>query len=379
MVIIGLIIIIIGISTVLYIQHQKISSLKNSTHIFELLVSHITAGVMLQKISGKFDFVSSYTEVLTGTPKNEIKSIEEYLLLVHPDDRELFERSLKIPLLGESFQFRYRLIHASGIELWAETRLTPIEEKGEVSGILLVTFDVTAPVRHQKLVEERNKDLQDFSYIISHDLKSPIYTMKGMLGIIKEDFLSSFSQPAKEVFEHIDHAHQRLETLVRDILEYSRASAEMIQLESVSTSDVLNEVKLDFIQLLSEAGGEIIIPDSIPDVLAHKTKLYQVFANLVSNATKYRDKNKSLKIEIYFETKPSSKVITFFIKDNGLGISEEKKSTVFRPFQRAHSHTEGTGVGLSITQKLVQRMQGEITFESIEGEGSTFILKLMKS
>lgn len=373
------IVVLLFVLTPLYLQHTEIKALKSNAKIFELLVNHITASVMLQRLDGSFDFISTYTEVLTGTAKNEIKNISEYLLMVHPDDIELFNRALKIPLLGESYQFRYRLIHASGIELWAETRLTPIEERGEVTGILLVTFDVTAPVRHQKLVEERNKDLQDFSYIISHDLKSPIYTMKGMIGIIKEDFFSSFSQSAQEVFGHIETAHQRLETLVRDILEYSRASAEMIQLEPVKTQEVLKEVHLDFSQLLQEAQAELIIEENIPDVLAHKTKLYQVFANLVSNATKYRSPERPLKIEIKFETKPTSKVVTFFVKDNGLGISEEKKSSIFRPFQRAHSHTEGTGVGLSITQKLVQRMQGELTFESKESEGSIFSVKLLKN
>lgn len=346
---------------------------------FKLLTEHMAASVILKTTSGKALFCSPYTEVLTGHPVvSFLESDDDFLLsLVHAEDKEKYIRSSQIVLQGDAFQFRFRLLHRSGIEMWIEARVVPITDNtGETTATLAILLDVTGPVRYQKQVESRNRELQDFSYMISHDLKSPLFTIKGMLGIIKEEYLEKLEPELKEVIEHIGTAHSRLESLVTGILEYSRATSEHIEEEAVSLQGLFNDIQKDYSPLLASHGGIISLESTQASVLGNKTKLYQVLSNLVGNAIKYRDPAKKLTISLSAKMNDQTRRVNVTVTDNGLGIPENKISEVFRPFQRAHKHTEGSGVGLAIVATLVERMSGEISVKSKEGEGSTFSIIL---
>src|SRR5690606_24163215 len=111
-----------------------------------------------------------------------------FISIAHEDDKQNIERALKVASCGEAFQYRFRYYHKTGILMWAETRTVPVlNNSGEVEASLSITLDVTGSVLYQKQVEEKNRDLLDFTYMISHDLKSPIYTVKGMHGVLCEE------------------------------------------------------------------------------------------------------------------------------------------------------------------------------------------------
>lgn len=349
----------------------------------QILSDNLIAAVMLQDASGKATYCSPYTEVLTGYSIQEITSGAGDFLetVMHAEDKEQYRRALKICRAGEAFQYRYRIFHRSGIEIWVETRTVPIlDDKGSVSSFLSITLDVTGMVRYQRQVEEKNRDLQDFAYMVSHDLKAPIFTIKGMLGIIRDDYSPILPAEGREVIEHIERAALRLEQLVTRVLEYSRLSSQDAKSEPVELARVLQEVRKDFAVQAQEAGATIEVSDDLPTVLGDQLQLYRVFANLVGNAIKYRSPDRIPVIHARSALSRDSRYACIQIIDNGQGIPEDKIESVFRPFHRLHgAAVEGTGLGLATVKKLVEKAGGTIELHSVVGQGSTFSVFLRKA
>ena len=195
---------------------------------YRLLTENLAAAVIIRNADGQIVYCSPFTEVLTGYSLHEIYHAHDdfFLTVVHDDDREKFQRALKVSACGEAFQFRFRLYHKTGIEMWAEMRTVPVlDQAGAVISSLSIALDVTGAVRYQRQVEEKNRDLQDFTYMVTHDLKAPILTIKGMLGLITEDLKDAMTPELNEPLEHISKAARRLEALVASVLEYSKLSS----------------------------------------------------------------------------------------------------------------------------------------------------------
>lgn len=349
---------------------------------YSLLTDNLAAAIVLRDVSGKILFCSPYTEVLTGYPRSEIESFEDdfFASIVHDKDREHYLRAIRVSEIGEPFQFRYRFFHRSGIEIWGETRTVPItDDSGKVTASLSITIDVTGTILYQKQVEERNRDLQDFTYMITHDLKSSIFTIKGMAGVLAEDFTGKLPKEAEEVVGHISRASLRLEELVGGVLEYSRITAEGAASEVTNLSEIIAEVEADFKSELLACNGTLTIEPSLPPVVGDRMKLYRIFGNLIGNAIKYRDASRPVHIEVKKLPTETPRSVTITISDNGLGIPKEKLPAIFRPFQRAHRALpiEGTGIGLASVKKLVEKLGGDIEVESAEGKGSTFFVNLV--
>ena len=157
---------------------------------YKILTDNVAAAVILHQPDGTVLWCSPYTEVLTGFSLSDIYRDKEKFLKahVHDEDRDIVEKALAIVATGEPFQCRYRFYHKSGISLWLETRTVPVYDHVAQEYVALsITLDVTASVHSQLKVEERNRDLNEFTYMISHDLKAPIVTLRGMLSLLEEE------------------------------------------------------------------------------------------------------------------------------------------------------------------------------------------------
>ncbi|RME58283.1 MAG: PAS domain S-box protein, partial [Candidatus Dadabacteria bacterium] len=192
-----------------------------------LVVENLTAAVIVQDLGGKVLFCNGYAEVLTGYSKREIYGTTNdflHFIIPYEEDRKRYQRGKTFAKAGEPFQVRYRIKHKAGVEIWAESRTVPIQNKqGEVEAVLSIIFDITASVRYQQLVEEKNRDLYDFAYMVSHDLRSPLSTLKGMVEIINSS--KENVEEVKEAVMYISKATQRLDTLISRILDYAKVSS----------------------------------------------------------------------------------------------------------------------------------------------------------
>lgn len=344
------------------------------------LMNNLAAAVILRDSVGKISYCSPYIEVLTGYAREEIyKNSEDFFLTIcHPHEKERLYRSLKVSeLSGEPFQFQFQFYHKSGIEMWAESRTVPLfDAQSEISGSLSVTLDITAMMSHQKMVEEKNKELKEFTSMVSHDLKAPIYTINGLIDVIKEDFKEEIAPAALEIFSTIEKAGRRLEQLVQSILDYARLGAKDLTLEPVSFVEIIETVLAEQQHLIEKKKAKIIQISIPKEILGDSSSLIQIFSNLIGNALKYSHPNRPPEIEI--STHPSShpQHICIDIKDNGIGIPNDRLSDVFRPFVRIHSNDgDGTGIGLATVKKLIHKMGANIELSSSDA-GSIFTINI---
>lgn len=347
---------------------------------YETLSANIAAAVIVRDARDRITFCSPFTEVLTGYSLNEIFGREDdfFLYIVHDADRDKYLRSFKISATGEPFQFRYRIYHKTGIELWVETRAVPIlDENGDVVSTLSVTLDVTATVRYQRQIEEKNRDLQDFTYMVSHDLKAPICTIKGMLHLFEGEQHAKLTPDAEASLRHIHKATDTLERLVTGVLEYVRITNQDSTAEDVDLQQVFADILNDFSSQIRESGAKVTIAEGLPRITSDRLKLYQVFSNLIGNALKYGDPSRPVEINVGPHFTRSEYDFALAVQDNGVGIPSEKMDLIFRPFQRAHDRNiEGSGIGLACVKKLVDRLGGAVEVVSEPGKGSTFCVIL---
>jgi light-regulated signal transduction histidine kinase (bacteriophytochrome) len=234
--------------------------------------------------------------------------------------------------------------------------------------------------RLEKMVAERTQDLQtsnqhlsEFAYIVSHDLKEPLRTISGFVTLIRKE-LVRMELNEGEISEYMNFVNTgtvQMEKLIKDILAYSKLNVVEKQFVPVNMDAVIDDVKKILAQSIAEARVEIYVTSSLP-VRGQKLLLEQLFQNLISNAIKYRSPERPLVITIGCNR--NGNMVTYFVKDSGIGIGQQYFETIFKAFKRLHSKVsyEGTGVGLAICKKIAEIHGGQIWVESTEGEGSTF-------
>lgn len=223
-------------------------------------------------------------------------------------------------------------------------------------------------------LRETNEQLEDFTYIASHDLKTPIRGIHYYAQFLEEDFASDLPNEAKEIIQGIKKLASRMDDLVNEVLSFSKAQKIDLELETFNLKEVLESVKNDV-----EEQPDISIDISfseMPNLQADKVGIKEVILNFITNAYKY---NESVNKRILF--KFNKETGQLLISDNGIGIAEKDRDTVFAFFKRVHGKNDfggGTGAGLAIVKKILERQGITIEFESVVGEGTTFILNLEK-
>jgi len=228
---------------------------------------------------------------------------------------------------------------------------------------------------YMKELERANRDLTDFAHTVSHDLKAPLRTIQAFTTLILEDHGDTLDERVREYIEKVGDAGERMNTLIKDILTLSRVGRESIEVETVNVNELLEEVKADLTAIIEERGGEVVAADALPTFSTQRVWMKELFLNLVGNGLKFNRSGKP-RVEVSCEErergKGKGKEYLFKIKDNGIGIEEKYQSRIFNLSERLHPQEyEGTGFGLSICKKIVDKLDGNIRVESTPGEGST--------
>lgn len=220
-------------------------------------------------------------------------------------------------------------------------------------------------------LESKNTELEQFNYTVSHDLKSPLVTIKGFLGYLEEDAASGNMDRLKRDIGRIAIAVDKMNTLLSDLLELSRIGHGMQALDCLPLGDLIQEaVDLTHGQL---AARRVVIeyPPDLPSVYVNKRRMVEVLQNLIDNAAKFMGNQPQPKIEIGQQGEEDGKPI-FFVKDNGIGITTEYHERIFGLFNKLDAVSEGTGVGLALVKRIIEYHGGRIWVESEAGKGSTF-------
>lgn len=282
---------------------------------------------------------------------------------------------------GDIWKGEIRNLAKDGTYYWEKTTIVPfLDEKGKPYQYIAISADVT----DQKSAEENlkvallnlgktNKELDQFAYIVSHDLKAPLRAINNLSEWIVED-MPDMPKEVSANFDLLRGRVMRMENLINGVLEYSRIGRVEIEKETIDLKVMLSQIVDSIVPM---EGFEVIIDDNLPVIVSELILLQQVFSNLISNAVKYNDKPFG-KIGCHY--KSISGFHQFSIKDNGPGIAEEYHNKVFKVFQtiEARDVKESTGIGLSIVKKIIEEIGGTIHIESQQNKGCSFIFTVPK-
>jgi light-regulated signal transduction histidine kinase (bacteriophytochrome) len=241
--------------------------------------------------------------------------------------------------------------------------------------------DITA--RHQveteraaavEAMERANADLKSFAYIASHDLGEPLRTIAGFAQLLEKRYQDQVDEQGRDYIRRMVGGVDRMQGLIRDLLAFSRAGRDAIERKPVDTAGLVEEIRLDLGGAIDESEAELLVGD-LPTVQADANQLRQVFQNLISNAIKFRN-GKRPRVEVTARSVTDGWLFT--VSDNGIGIEPQYREKVFNAFERLHGHDdfEGTGIGLAVCQRIVQRHGGEIHVENGAEGGSRFVFRI---
>ena len=255
--------------------------------------------------------------------------------------------------------------------------ITGFRHAREVTLILIVE-DVTERARLTEGLREKNKELEDFIYIVSHDLKSPIVSMQGFTSLLFNEYHDQLGKEGKKYLERIKVNTFRMESLISDLLNLSKIGRVASVFRDISSLEIVKRICSGLKPRLEKDRIEISIEDNLPIVHCDEEKMYQIFENLIINAIKFMGDTKNPKIEIGCEVQEDFH--QFYIRDNGIGIDKKYHRRIFEVFQRLNEieDEKGTGIGLVIVERIVELHGGRAWVESEKGKGSTFYFTIRK-
>ncbi|HSG42800.1 MAG TPA: ATP-binding protein [Anaerolineales bacterium] len=264
-----------------------------------------------------------------------------------------------------------------------ETIKTPMHDaKGRLIGVLGIARDITerklAEKEREELISEleaRNTELTQFTYTVSHDLKSPLVTINGYLGYLEQDAVTGNLERLKKDTHRIQEAVKKMHALLDELLELSRIGRMMNQPVAIPFEDVLNDAMDNIHGQLEKKHITLQTQPNLPIVHGDRQRLTQTLQNLLDNASKYMGDQPDPRIEVGQQGEEDGKLI-FFVKDNGMGIDSEHHERIFGLFNKLDAKSEGTGIGLALVKRIIEFHGGRIWVESELGKGATFYFTL---
>jgi PAS domain S-box-containing protein len=335
---------------------------------------------------GKFIYVSPSCERITGyRPEEFIQDPDLFVAIVHNDDRDrITEHFLhKDHIICENEALEFRIISRSGEERWIGHECQPVYGRnGEYLGNRGSNRDINKRKKVEQIqerlfndIQQKNIELERFTYTVSHDLKSPIITIKGFLGYLEKDALAGDIARLHEDITRIHTATRKMEEFITSLLELSRIGRIVNPPVIMSLRTLVNNAVETLDTQIREGGVSMIIPDDLPEVYGDPARLQQVMTNLINNAVKFMGDERAPRIEITAYHRGSEVVVC--VTDNGIGIAPENIEKIFSIFTKLNPEIPGSGIGLALVRRIVEVHGGMCWVESAGlGSGSTFCFSL---
>ena len=353
---------------------------------FRDLVESAPDGIVIIDADGLISLVNSQTESLLGYSRDQMIGQPVEMLVPdasregHVDKRNQFIMQPEKRPMGSNLSLSAR--RADGSELPVEISLSPVGS-GKDRVVLASIRDVSeqrkareAVAEYAERLERSNQALQVFASTASHDLKSPLNTVVRFAEFLQNRLKGKIDDDSEELFQYIIDGGRRMQTLIDDLLAFSRVTGGEVRLEPVDLAVLIEEVEQALRAELSDARGSIDAAE-LPVISGDRSMLYQLFQNLVSNAIKFRKPDEAAKVSISAQQHDSHWHIQ--VSDNGIGMDSQQAGSIFDVFTRLHSEEDypGTGLGLALCKTIAtERHGGKIWVTSAPGEGSTFHILL---
>ena len=352
--------------------------IEQSEVLFRGIFDSVPVGIVMLDTDFMGVRYNPYFQKIIGYTEAELQKvgINE---LIHKDD--FLSRETLAIAKNNTFSTEQRVLTKSGETLLMHVQITPLMVNDKPFRIAMYN-DITTERQTQrdlelsaKALREHNDALEEFSYVISHDLQEPLRMITSFTQIVQRRYLKQINdENANYDFNFVIDGAKRMSTLIRDMLEYSRWSARALPLSAVDLNASLWEVKLN-LKLSIDKNQPIIEVSLLPTIAANKHMIVQVFQNLLSNAIKYRHPDRVPHILITVDMQQDEWLFSF--QDNGIGFEPQYKERIFGIFQRLQNdRSTGNGIGLAICKRTIERQGGRIWTESTLGKGTTFYFTL---
>lgn len=384
-------------------RKQIQASLRQSEERFRSALFNAPLPILLHTEDGEVLQVNYAWTRLSGYSYRDIPTLNDWLERAYGEQREQVQTDIDriLPLKRPTPMGEYTIhtamgttriwdIYASPLQALENQRLvvamaldiTERKQAEEALRQLNVTLEQQVAQRTEQL-EEKNQELEAFTYSVSHDLRAPLRTMQGFAQALLEDCGSQLDAFCRGYVDSIiDDAYQ-MNLLISDLLTYSRLSGTQIVLRPVSLDEVVSEALKQLTTQIREHQAQIQIESPLPSAMAHRSTLVQVVVNLISNGIKFVEPNIQPQIDIFATTERQDEIewVKLSIVDQGIGIAPEHQGRIFLVFERLHGAESypGTGIGLAIVRKGLERMGGRVGVASQLGQGSHFWLMLPKT
>ena len=353
---------------------------KMAEELFQRAVESSPSGILMSDESGGIILANAQAAKLFGYWREELIGqvvetlVPEPMRQVHRNHRALYGEAPEARPMGHRRDLA--CVRKDGSEFMAEIGLTPIQTSSGTQTLIMVV-DVSERHEAERAAQEytlelqrSNAELEQFAYVASHDLQEPLRMVASYTELLGERYRGKLDEQAEKYIGYAVDGARRMQGLIRDLLAYARVSSQAKTLQPTDSQTVLRAAVRNLRATIEKSGAEITCGE-LPVVSADEGQLMQVFQNLIGNACKFRSQ-KAPRVEVGAQA--AGNMWQFSVVDNGIGIDKESGGRLFQMFQRLHTREEyeGTGIGLAIAKRIVERHGGKIWFDSVPGEGTIF-------
>jgi len=338
---------------------------------YRSIVESINASIYLLDRDMRYLFANRKMLSILGVSLEELVGRKFGDFFGEHSAKEMEEKLRKVFETGEPLVYEAKSEHGR----WFLRTLSPVKKNGEVVAVTVISRNITNLKRVEEELRRKNEELEWFAYIVSHDLRSPLVTVRGFVNLLRRDVQRGDKEKIETDLRMIEDAVNKMSEFMEDLLELSRIGRVANPPEDVPFGDIVREVLKVLDGKIKERGVEVKVAEDFPVVHVDKMRIAEMLQNIVENSIKYMGEQPQPKIEIGYYRKGSETV--FFVKDNGIGIPKEEQEKVFQAFYKIDRAAAGTGMGLAIVKKIVEVHGGRIWVESEgEGKGCTFFFTL---
>ena len=386
----------VGIQRDITGRKQVEEALRQSQERYTLAVSAGNVGVWDWNLETNGIYIDPILKQILGYEDHEIKNeLDDWGRHVYPDDAEKVMEAVRAHLEGHTpiYEVEHRMVHRDGSIRWFVARGTAMhDDQGKPVRMVGTDTDVTERkqaaqelARINTKLEQRNRELQDFAYVASHDLQEPLRKIRAFANLMHEDYNANVDETGKYYLDRMQDAAARMSGLITDLLAYSRVTTKVRPFGRVDLNAVLADVLSDLEMQIHETGGRITV-NNLPTLDADPTQMHQLLQNFIANALKFHQPGVAPLVEVagrlerepVRDNAPPQTVCRLEVSDNGIGFDEKYLDRIFTRFQRLHGRGSyaGTGMGLAICRRIVERHHGSISAHSVPGEGACFVVLL---
>lgn len=344
--------------------------------IFEKVLRDNVEAIVITDTQGNIEWANNTFSTLTGYARADV--LEKNLGFLFANGQSVYETMRRKLNEANHHEFEILIRRKDGSKFPAEATLSVVRSDADMITHHVLEFsDITdflhareELIRRTKELSRSNKELEQFAYVASHDLQEPLRMVASYTQLIAQRYRGKLDADADEFIHYAVDGATRMQAIINDLLALSRVSTRNTPFSKTDTKLALDKALANLRLVIGETGATIIC-DSLPTLNADGSQFTQLFQNLIGNAIKFRGSNPP-RIEIGAEPRGGEWV--FHVRDNGIGIAPEYFERIFLMFQRLHTQKEypGTGIGLTICKKIVERHGGQMWIESEQGKGTTF-------